>query len=95
MRQQPERLPMMNGGSVFFDGFPMGFGRIALVGDPLVLWKFLMKLLHMLVAMRFGQDACGGNRHILSVSFNDAVVLDARIFDGEFSIDQQKLRGSI
>ena len=79
---------MMNAWSVFSDGFAMSFGRIPLIGDPLIVRILLVQVSHIFVAMCLGQNAGSCNGHILPISFDDTAVANVRMLDKILAIDQ-------
>ena len=66
----------------------MDGSAVAFVAVPAVFRMFIMDPVHVFVAMRFGQDAGGGDGGEFSVSFDHAGVQDFGIGLEAITIDQ-------
>ena len=82
----------MGGCAVLPYGISVGFGGVAFVGIPSILWMLLVQLQHKIIPERFSQYGCGGYAFKFGVSFYYAFVW--RLPEGfkAVSIDQNKRR---
>ena len=70
----------------------MFLGRVSHVSVPSVLRVFLCKIPHVFVPVCLCQDRCGGDRCVLSVTFDHALVLISVERLESVSVDKQELR---
>ena len=68
-----KREAVVRGETVELDAFAVLFGGIAGVAVPAVMGIFLVKLLHIVVAVGLGKDRGGGYRHVFAVAFHYCV----------------------
>lgn len=66
--------------------------RVTLVAVPIVFRVLAGYLLHVIVAVSFGQDRSGSDAKVFGVALYDAVVRRIFIFIEPVAVDDQKFR---
>ncbi len=74
--QEAKTHAMVFGGAVLANGGPMRCRGIAFVLVPMVHRIFFMDLVHIGIAVGFGQNRGGRNAHELAVALDDAFIRD-------------------
>ena len=74
---------------MLLDGLVVCGSGVAFIGIPAVEGVFLVQLSHELVAVSLGEDAGGGDGHILCVAFDDACVGNIGFVIETVAVDKQ------
>ena len=69
----------MRGDAMLLDGFFMCRCGVSLIAGPIVGWVFHMKLLHILVTMRFSQYRCSRDGEKPGIALDDTRVRGALV----------------
>ena len=85
---ESERFAMVLTGAILVQGFLVLPCCIALVLCPVIFWKFLMQLLHVIIPVRFGKYARRCYRRVNAITLYNAFVRDLFKRCEPVSIDQ-------
>ena len=84
---------MVGGGSVLRQCGVVCRCGVAFVSVPAVLGVPECEGVHVVVAVGFGEDGCGGYGEVFAVAFDDGAVGDGAIVVESVSVDEQQLGG--
>ena len=73
------------------DGFTVFLGGIALVALPVVAWIDQGLFVHVVVAVGLGQYACGGNRQVFAIAFDNGFLGQLSIWLEAVAVDDDRL----
>ena len=89
--EQLEGESVVRCGAILGDGGAVGGGGIAFVVAPAVVRKLRVQVAHVLVAVRFGQDRCSGNRQVFAVAFDYGLVRNVAVGFEAVAVDNEML----
>ena len=74
------------------NAFPVLFGRVAFVADPVVNGVLFMQFFHVFVPVCFGQNGGCRDSHVFPVPFYDAMVFDVPVGFEPVAVNQNMFR---